>query len=196
MVPKLLKTNPFRRIKDSALYSLHTPDYTGMERLWREDGVDYLALPADAGYPLDKVGVETSLRKLIAAWPHRAPGHEKEPEAPVAFKYVVGVDTLYPEITRGLSVPKSWRTLASGIFTKSTTEAYWLKPWTLIIPPLAPVEITTVIIPGLVHADMQDPVLEHFCPNQAHKSVRQTTLHFLREQDAERFLELAIRPID
>jgi hypothetical protein len=167
-----------------------------MERLWREDGVDYLALPADAGYPLNRVGVETSLRKMIAAWPHRAPGHEKEPTAPVAFKFVVGVDTLYPDIKTGLPVPKSWKTLASGVFTKSTSEAYWLKPWTLIITPLAPVVITTVVIPGLVHANMKDPVLKHFCPKEAHKTVKQTTLHFLRDEDAERFLNIALRSVD
>jgi len=166
-----------------------------MERVWQNDGLELLVMPTDTAYPLNRVGVETPLRKMIADWRHRAPGHEKEPTAPVAFKYVIAVDPSHPDMKRGLPVPKSWKTLASGVFTKSTSDAYWLKPWTLIITPLAPVVITTVVIPGLVHANMQDPVLKHFCPKEAHKTVKQTTLHFLREQDAERFLDLALRPV-
>ena len=161
----------------------------------REKGCDIRVLSADAAYPLTKSGVEAALRKVISIWPKRAEGHEHEPKALVAFKFVIAFDPVTNSVSGAVPVPKSWRTLKHG-FTGSSKEAFMLPAWTLILPPLAPRVISTVVVPGRVHNELVDPVIEHYCPEHAFKTFARTTFHFLCEEDAIHFLDFALKDVE
>lgn len=167
----------------------------GATLLSRENGCDICMLPTDAAYPLTKAGVEFALRRVISKWPKRVQGHELEPKAPVAVKFVIAYDPHTNAVSGFVPVPKSWRTLKHG-FTDSSKEAFVLPPWTLIVPPLAPQVISTVVVPGRVHNELVDPVVEHYCPEHAYKTFARTTFHFFCEEDAMHFIDFAIKDVD
>ena len=160
------------------------------------DGLDILRVPDDAELPLDKAGIELGLKKLIASWKHRAPGHEKEPTAPIAFKYSViyeaGSNLV---VSGGLPHTKTWEKLAS-CFPKTEQRAIQLPPWELVIPPLTPLTVWSVVVPGRVKRQAVDPVIEVFYPEMASRTFGMTTFHFLREQDVTTFLEMTLQVLD
>jgi hypothetical protein len=162
----------------------------------RSEGVDYFSVPIYLTQPLNRAGIETALQKTIASWKHRAPGHSKEPTAPIAFKYMPTYDSTDGEtVVGGVPLMKTWKKLASG-FTLASEHAFELPPWDLVISPLAPQTVWTIVIPGRVKYQAVDPVIELFYPEMASRTFGMSTFHFLREQDAAAFLEMTLQVKD
>lgn len=167
-----------------------------------EGGVDYIVIPPEASYPLTEAGIEDALRKVIASWKHRAEGHEAEENAPIAFKFVVSFEINDLEETRniagGVALTKTWRKLLGsfGMNKEKAKQAHLLKKWTLIISPLVPVDVWSVVIESIAADQFMDPVTELYNPAEAPKTEGCTTLHFLRRQDAMRFVEMSVAVLD
>jgi hypothetical protein len=159
------------------------------------DGLGYFSVPASYAQPLNRAGIETAFRPLIASWKNRAPGHSKEPTAPIAFKYALLSDPHNETVLGGMPLLKTWRELAGG-FTLESEHAFELPPWELVIPPLTPRTVWTIVVPGRVKRQAVDPVIEAFQPEMAGRTFGMSTFHFLREQDATAFLELTLQVKD
>jgi hypothetical protein len=169
-----------------------------LEVIHREPGVDYLIVPQEASYPLTETGIEASLRNVIASWKHRAQGHENEDNAPVAFKFIVSFEADGESIAGGVTLTKTWRKLVGSFGTdkKKAKQAHVLKKWRLIVPPLAPVSVWSVVIESVAANPFVDPVMEMYNPMEAKKTEGCTTLHFLRRRDAMRFVEMSVAVLD
>lgn len=165
----------------------------------REGRVDLMIVPPECSYPLTEDGIEAALREVIASWKHRAPGHEDEENAPVAFKFIVSLEKDGETVAGGVVLTKTWRKL-TGSFGHEDIEkpkhVFLLNEWTLVVSPLAPVDVWSVVIESAVVNPFMDPVTERYNPSEAPRTQGGTTLHFLRRRDAMRFIDMSVAALD
>ncbi len=164
-----------------------------------DDGYEEADLSPSALFAPTEEDMNRNMRLVLTSW-QDAPGHVSPQTAAlyanVAFTYVAAFAlTVRSNSIGGATVAKTWSSLVKT-FGGKHVEAVVLKRWTLVVPPMAPRSITTVIFDGPEgYHSCEDFVTRVYNPAEAHKTRGKAVVHLLRKSVARRFVDTVLVPV-